>query len=150
MKVLFLDMDGVLNCSDSDIDKGVVWGIDPILVARFNRLCSNVEGLTVVLSSSWKYAVRYGHIDINKLLEEKGYNGPKIVELTPNIDEVLLTRGMEIESWLKDNDVDKFVILDDDNGCEGMDHLLSHAVETSFDGGGLTESHVEQAILLLN
>ena len=142
-------MDGVLNCSDSEIDKNTVWGIDPLLVSRLNRICESVENLTVVLSSSWKYAVISKHIDINQLLEVQGYTGPQITEVTPSIDDVLLTRGMEIDAWLKAHDVEKFVILDDDHGCEGMDHLLKNVVQPSFMEGGLQEEHVDKAIELL-
>ena len=57
MKVIFLDIDGVLNCIGSfnrtkTRFNGFV-GMDPTLVARFNSLVEKT-GARVVLSSTWR------------------------------------------------------------------------------------------------
>jgi len=146
MKAIFLDIDGVMNCSDTPCAESEIWLVDPILVGRLNRLCSNVKDVIVVLSSSWKYAHRKKMIDINVLLEAQGYNGPKITEITPEIEDV--ERGFEIEAWLKGHpEVDGFVILDDN---DDMNPLMDHWIETGYYDGGLKDEHVDEAIRRLN
>tara|TARA_R110000824_G_scaffold12226_7_gene53644 strand:- start:57648 stop:58133 length:486 start_codon:yes stop_codon:yes gene_type:complete len=157
MNVVFLDVDGVLNAENST---GQVWGsgtymqysawiIDPVLVERLNRISKEVNNLTIVLSSSWRYAEQSGHIDINNMLEEKGYVGPKIIERTICDDEneeaiPSQPRGKEIQRWLDEHpEVENFVILDDD---DDMAHLMPNLIQTSFEDGGLLDKHVDEAI----
>jgi hypothetical protein len=151
MNVIFLDIDGVLNCASAfgQNTKHSVWVIDPELVANFNRIVENVDNLTVVLSSSWRYAVQSGHIDLNQLLQEQGFNGDPIVERTicdNEEDEAdpSMPRGMEIQRWLDEHpEVERFVILDDD---DDMAHLMPNLVQTCFEDGGLTEEFADETI----
>jgi hypothetical protein len=53
MKVIFLDIDGVLNtCKTAERWRGLV-GIDAVIAGRFARLQEEV-GASVVLSSTWR------------------------------------------------------------------------------------------------
>ena len=145
-KVIFLDVDGVLNSNDS-IDRapqGMVWFVDPVIVARFNKIFDVLKDVDVVLSSSWRYAVKMRRIDFNQIMRDAGYTGPEITEITPDGEE---ERGLEIQQWLdRHPSVEKFVIIDDN---DDMLHLLPHLIETSFDDNGLKDSHVDKIIGIL-
>jgi hypothetical protein len=54
MKVIFLDIDGVLNCKRTPNPRKLPYVVDPALLARFNRLVER-SGADVVLSSTWRY-----------------------------------------------------------------------------------------------
>lgn len=111
-RVLFLDVDGVLNCPNE------VWAkfhnlqnnpSDQINQEMFDRLVKtcNDNGLNIVLSSSWRYSEQYRTTIVNKLIEAC----LKVVGFT-KID-VFTWRHEEIQDWLNENDVDAFVIVDD-------------------------------------
>lgn len=146
-KVIFLDMDGVLNCKNTPNVNGKVWLIDRQLVKRFNRIFDTCKDVEVVLSSSWRYAVENKTIDINWLMENVGYTGPKIVHMTPPGED---DRGYEIQAWLDvHKDVEKFVIIDDDTD---MAHLIDHLIKTDFwsEEGGITDSDVDRIIKIFS
>jgi hypothetical protein len=54
MKVIFLDIDGVLNCNKTTNPRGLPFVVDRRLLARFRRLLDRT-GAKVVLSSTWRY-----------------------------------------------------------------------------------------------
>jgi histidinol phosphatase-like enzyme len=53
MKVIFLDIDGVLNCDHTANPRKFPYVVDKKLLARFKKLLSRT-GAKVVLSSSWR------------------------------------------------------------------------------------------------
>jgi len=53
MKVIFLDIDGVLNCDHTTNPRKFPYVVDKKLLARFKKLLSRT-GAKVVLSSSWR------------------------------------------------------------------------------------------------
>ena len=172
MRVIFLDMDGVLNSMEyfarhkkdnpgTDIeaaDRGNdVWWlrmIDPEAVARLNRIIE-ATGAKVVISSSWRY--HCDPIRMQRLLRGRGFKG-EVIDRTPfakhlpegirNLDG---TRGHEISVWLTRNThlhiADRFVILDD-IGPHGFAHVAPHLVHTTW-GRGLLDEHIQPAIEML-
>jgi hypothetical protein len=54
MKVIFLDVDGVLNCKKTANPRKLPYVVDRRLLARFKRLLDRT-GAKVVLSSTWRY-----------------------------------------------------------------------------------------------
>lgn len=147
MNVIFLDIDGVLNNRRTPNMNHAVWRIDPQNVARLNCIIEAVDDLTIVLSSSWRYSVRSGNVDLNALLQEYGFIGDPIIERTICDDEWMEEhseeRGHEIQRWLDEHpEVERFVILDDD---DDMAHLLPHLIQTSF-MEGLLDEHVGETI----
>ena len=54
MKVIFLDIDGVLNCSKTHNPRKLPYVIDHKLLNRFERLLQRTKA-KVVLSSTWRY-----------------------------------------------------------------------------------------------
>jgi histidinol phosphatase-like enzyme len=53
MKVIFLDIDGVLNCKHTPNPRNFQFIVDPVLLNRFNNLLK-LSGAQVVLSSNWR------------------------------------------------------------------------------------------------
>lgn len=121
MKVLFMDIDGVLNSDlyllglQSDQLRNPENHIDPSLVERMNRLLQET-GAKVVISSAWREEF---HIRVlRSILVGRGFTGD-IVGSTPSRRVVGRPgpgpRGEEIQAWLDENgsSVDSFAIVDD-------------------------------------
>lgn len=110
MKVIFLDIDGVLNHMNTTERVGPYVGIDATLLARFQSLLGQLPDVKVVLSSTWR----------------------KFPELKAAVEEVILihdvtpdvrgTRGVQIRTWLAFHpEVERFAIIDDDRDMDGLD-----------------------------
>lgn len=129
MKVLFLDIDGVLNCKrdlEVIVEKPTNRIINQKFVERLNDIIEET-GCKIVLSSTW----RKFPDDVEWLKEFF-----PIYDTTPNLNS---PRGEEIRYWLKEygKDVVKYCIVDDDGDM--LDDQLRHFVQTTFDDG-LTET----------
>lgn len=164
MKVIFLDLDGVLNTGwwYTKMDKNTPkdkygYSFDPNAVANLKKIIDKT-GAVIVISSSWK---SFGFSELEEMWQDRGLPG-KLIGITPNSvsDEMLLNadldhmelfsiRGMEIKEWLTKHEkrVSNYVIIDD------MDNMLpeqkSHFVQTNSELGIIKED-VEKAISLLN
>lgn len=157
MKVVFLDIDGVLNSMDyyeRTRDKGT-YGINPNKVKLLKEIIEHT-GAEIILSSTWRCLGRTSeeeHPMYTYLVEALAQFGLVIKEHTPMINN---NRPEEIKAWL-DNQTEKeikFVSLDDDFGKDkyekyGIGECL---VRTSFyePDGGLKREHVEMAVEILN
>ena len=136
MKVIFLDIDGVLNTCD-----GLETGIDRGLVAHLNTLVRE-SGASIVVSSSWRIA---GLRRIRTILREHGFVG-RVSGVTPISS--LGMRSLEIQAWLDRCrwSVTGLVILDDN---DDMAQLGSHLVRTDY-RKGLTSDDVAAALARLD
>lgn len=141
-KIIFLDVDGVLNNADylaahSDFidDMNGIHALDPQAV-RLLEAIHREHDPDWVLSSVWRYVVTPARM--TAMLRELGWTGT-VVDSTPILSEG--GRGREINKWLEDTDsLDRpFVILDDD---KDMDPWLHHLVQTTF-ARGLQPIHIE-------
>ena len=138
MKVIFLDVDGVLN-SDEYIDrakKQEIQGIERhIDVEKIKLLKKAIDetGAKVVLSSSWRFTKNEQYL--KQLLEKYGIY---LVGSTPLIQ---CERGLEIKQWISDNqNVEDFIILDDEIYPSYDEKLLKKLVKISNGNGrGLGE-----------
>ena len=113
MRVIFLDIDGVLNNTPSGPD------FEPELVGRLNR---HVElgGAGVVISSSWRLDFELDQLVA--LMRAAGFAG-QVIGATPDLEG--LGRGPEIAEWLRENPAESFVILDDEADVGALsDHLV--------------------------
>ena len=144
MKVIFLDVDGVLNNSNWAIrmyDEGVHVYAENLLDEHAVRLLKQLIDATdakIVVSSSWRrdeYAMQCLSDQLKPM---------EIYDVTPLKSSI---RGEEITAWLKKRkDVEAYVILDDDSDMgDHMDHLI----QTTFQRG-LQPEHIEEAIKWLN
>ncbi len=151
MKVIFLDIDGVLNSSVYDRQRSEKDGnIDKTRLTLIKGLVDKT-GAKIVLSSSWRnhWEKNFDECDdIGKeIISDFASAGLEIYDKTPKVG--YLERSEEIHMWLKENhDVEKFVIFDD-NGY-GWGDLSNNFVQTNYRiGRGLEEKHIEKALGIL-
>jgi hypothetical protein len=105
MKVIFLDIDGVLNCDKTRNPRKLPYIVDKKLLRRFQKLLENT-GAKVVLSSTWR-------VDPIGVYAAK-YWGIPFIDVCP--DRPKSPRGNEITSWLKDHPkVSRFAVIDDED-----------------------------------
>ena len=148
MKVIFLDIDGVMNCeSTKDRFQGFV-GLDDVLMERLKRLVDATDA-KIVLSSSWRFCKDLATMqDTWKYMQDRlGEHDIHIIDCTPACIETSY-RGWEIQTWFKNwqgEPVESFIILDDDNDLKpyGRRHI-----QTSW-RHGFEEKHLEKAIKML-
>lgn len=156
MKVIFLDIDGVLNVIPKTIDKwGAYFGPEDHFVKNLKTLIDQT-GAKIVISSTWRMS---GLQYMKDMWADRNLPG-EIIGITPNHmmkTGTTLQRGKEIDEWLSKNDVQNYVILDDD--CDMEKHQMKNFVRTfknfkdedSVDMGyGLTNNCTKRAIEILN
>lgn len=154
MKVIFLDIDGVLNSREYDAHRNFdeLTNIDKTRLPYLKEIVDRT-GAEIVLSSTWRghWSVHRELCDvdgryINDTLAEFGL---KIIDKTPDLG-LGAERADEISKWLKITlyKVDAFVIIDD---CAfGWGKLSGNLVKTSPRVGlGLEREHVEKAVKIL-
>lgn len=163
-KILFLDIDGVLNTKwwYTQMDRNTPrdkygYAFDPNAVANLKRIIDET-GADIVISSSWK---SFGLTELIDMWQERNLPG-LIIGITPNSvsDEMLLNadidsielfqiRGEEIKQWLTKygKQVSNYAIIDD------MDNMLSEQqfrfVHTNPEVG-ITEEDAQKTIEILN
>lgn len=169
-RIIFLDIDGVLNSSDwsqrrgdpetggMSTDQRRAQRIDPDAVARLDRLVAR-SAADVVLCSAWRAS---GVESMRRVLALRGFRG-RLIDRTPVRQEHDLElfrrlhgkpaadpspwpRGYELQQWLDARpEIESIVILDD---CASMKHLSPWQVRTSM-RDGLLDEHVERALEIL-
>ena len=151
IKVIFLDIDGVLNVFCESRDK---YGCNfhPHFVDNLKHIIDETDA-KIVISSSWKAD---GLITLKKMWKDRNLPG-EVIDITEGRPD--RKRGKEIQQWLdkhKEEIVDYVIIDDDDVKIKNKEH---HFVKTSDNpdhedcvdiGYGLTKECAEQAIILLN
>lgn len=148
MKVIFLDIDGVLNRYAFLGAPSTINMIEPELAARLNKLLMFTDA-KLVISSTWRCLVLNGHYSLHgfaHMLKTHGVTVASVVATTGGNDG--LNRGRQIRAWLREHlsEVEKYVILDDDD--EGMDYHGEKYIRISA-MEGLQDEHVERALRLL-
>jgi hypothetical protein len=155
-KIVFLDIDGVLNYEKTvnlppvKVEEATglpfrQWGyaqFDPKCVERLNWITDSIRA-KIVISSTWRVCSMEQFERIVAYFDQVGITG-KVIGRTPSGDSYKC-RGEEIQAWLDLFAVDKFVIIDDDND---MEHLTPFLVQTTWDEG-LQDEHVTKAIEIL-
>lgn len=146
-KIIFLDVDGVLNNESWAIRCAEESNYYPLfeygLEYRALSLLADIvreTGASVVISSSWR-KIRPAKESLLFYLDH--WNIPLAGE-TPYIGGI---RGDDIQAWLDEHpEVERFVILDDN---DDMGDLIPHLVQTTWKNG-LQPIHKDAAIHLLN
>lgn len=162
-KLIFLDVDGVLNQvrtprrihfddgSEDTTGQSQHVGCDDACTAQLARLVLET-GASVVLSSSHRnHHLWLGRMQ--RMLRAAGFPKEQLrgltIDRTPRLSGA--TRGDEIQAWLSTNPSvreTRIVIFDDDTDMGPL--LLPHLVRTYLHDGGLTADHVDSAIRMLN
>ena len=161
-KIVFLDIDGVLNPKWWDNRKpsdryGCLF--DSKTITNLERIIKETEA-DIVISSSWK---EMGLSFMQNMWKDRKLPG-KVIDITPSYmsDEMLLNadlndtdidslyiRGLEIKGWLAlhATDVSNYVIIDDmdDILSEQQNHFVCIDPEK-----GITDFDAKVAIMLLN
>ncbi len=147
MKIIFLDIDGVLNSYETmpKGERGGIIGIHAPLVRRFLNLLE-ATGAKVVLSSTWRKSD-----DWLEVMEANGLPKDIFVGRTGSLYRKNLEglyrgselRGEEIDAWLAQHpETTRYAIIDDDSD------FLPHQphFRTSLFEGGLTDPIVWRII----
>lgn len=153
MKVIFLDIDGVLNCSSYRQEKikegqfSVV--IQPEHLSRLKKIVESTDASIVLISSWRKFWQREGNVDsAGKEIEQTfARTGLFVTDKTPVLQNG--SRCHEVELWLRNKPyVEQFVILDD-NDFSWNKKLRKHWVKCPGDTG-LTDQLIETSIKVLS
>lgn len=147
MNVIFLDIDGVLchhRVSGAFGERGLMRTLDPVGLAMVRRLKSMFNA-QVVISSTWRTD---GHDFVRTAFCAAGY--PDLIGLR-RVDwcteQLPGIRGLEIEKYIIDHDVDKYLIIDDDS--DFLEYQKPFHICT--DGhDGILWKHFKQARDLIN
>jgi hypothetical protein len=135
MKLVFLDIDGVLNCKRTPNPRKFPFVVDPILLQRFRQLLEKT-GAQVVLSSNWRF-------DPAGLFSAQHYGIPFIAS-TPDLEGE--PRCNAILEWLRCHpDVERFIVIDDED-----DELDALPLFQPLRRTGLTDEIVAAAADYLN
>ena len=153
MKVIFLDIDGVLNTEKRLLKNNGELYVDKSKIGLLKEIIDQTKA-KVVLSSTWRVLAQskgskeYTMYEAFEIELEK--RGIVIFDYTPVF---LDNRPLEIKMWIESqpNQEIRFVSLDDDFEKEDYDKygIGSCLVKTDF-STGMTEEHVKRAVELLN
>lgn len=156
MKVIFLDIDGVLNTPSSESRCGEYIGIDDDKTKMLAEIVKRTNA-EIVLVSTWKKYWRkeeklkplqdYSATYLDEKLKKFGI---KATDKTKDkSDGKYLSRGEGILEYIERNKVEKCVILDDFqfdyDGCDLTDYLIK-TKQTE----GLTKAQAEKACEILS
>lgn len=151
MKIIFLDIDGVLN-TDRQIRKNQLKQIkdldfDTEAMVQLKRILEETKA-KIVISSTWKtHRDSDGYLWREIIRNFNNYQIQKevIYDVTPLLDENMKpeTREIEIAEWIEQHkQVDKFIILDDQ---WSMGKLNKHFIRCQ-PFNGITEKIAEEVI----
>ena len=154
MKVIFLDVDGVLNYVNCKIiAPSGFYFVDDNCIIRLKEIIERTKA-NIILSSTWRqgyYDLQEGSTtsavkDYQALQDKLREFDINIYGHTPILKE--MHRGSEILSWLQTakDEVEAMVILDDGNDLYPLE---KYHVKTSFKTG-LRTKNVMEAIRMLN
>lgn len=156
MKIIFLDIDGVLNCQTSRSRCGKYLGIDNDKILLLKDIV-NQTGAIIVLISTWKYGWQSRAEDKYKQDELANYLDRKFKKFGLEVHDKVLdslagfyfSRGESILEYTYCKDIESYVIIDDFqfdyDGCG----LTDNYVKTD-NSRGLTEENAKKAIDILN
>lgn len=157
LKVVFLDVDGVLNYAGCREKFGHLLGVEDECVKRLQKIVFSQEPhAQIVLTSSWKTLWNNQPVSSNEIDPMAKYLVDKLHKFGMHIadrteEKNPMQRGMGIQGWLrKVHDVEGWVVLDDEVFYDYEERgIIPHLVKTSF-SIGITDSHVDEAIRILN
>lgn len=147
MKIIFLDIDGVLN-TQKQIKKEYMkkhstcsWEIKlSQLGIWYLKILVLLTKAEIVLSSTWRLNIN----DFTNLTNQLVKFNMHIFDCTPVMHDYL--RGDEIRAWIQHHNVSNFVILDDDSDmCK---YTSTNLVKCSWKNG-LQFKHLLKALKLL-
>lgn len=149
-RVIFLDIDGVLNSDyflsnvdhSNEIDWREFWinNIDLKSISFLNEIIEHTNA-SVVISSTWRIMMTLD--ELRSVLKIVGFNG-NVIGCTPYIQGE--NRCVEIGVWLEENKPQQFIVIDD-VVSDFNSAILDRTVKTDC-GSGLVQLDVWKAIEL--
>jgi hypothetical protein len=135
MKVLFLDIDGVVNRVGTRQRYRGFMGIDPFLASMVGKIILDT-GAAVVLTSTWRH-FQGGREEVDRHVY-------KTFDVTPIADTGF--RGEEVKMWLDEHpEVTRYAIVDDDSDFYADQPLFKTNWQT-----GITDEVAQQVTKFLN
>lgn len=155
MKVIFLDIDGVLVTRNS-IKYQYLNYPDRTEIIFSRRAVKNLNKLSrltkakIVITSTWRL---FHSIDeLRAIFKKQGIKGEIIstTSVEKPLTEEDIPRGQKITDWLKLHpDTKRYVIIDDDVQADCIQFHPFNCVETSYKRGFSPEDKFEEAIAIL-
>jgi hypothetical protein len=112
-KILFLDIDGVLNRigGDNRTTRLIrrLFGLEEGLVRNLERVLDQDPEIKVVISSAWRRGDMPRFYEDLKLFNFK--HTERVQEMTPHLP--CATRHLEIKKYLEDVDHENYIVIDD-------------------------------------
>jgi len=144
-KAIFLDIDGVLaltfgfSLPESEWLWGTAYPFDKPCVETLNKILELTDA-EIVLTSQWR-------VDYTRDELEQIFAWNNVLKSPLAVTEHIggFTRCLEIESFMEENQVEKFVIIDDMH-LECYPKQFIHTIMES----GLNESHIEKIVKILS
>ena len=140
MRIIFLDIDGVLNNAKSNEESLTFPCIDDVNLRQLKNIVE-ATGARVVLTSTWKEDYLEDEA-VRRFLDDR-------LPICGVTEDRILDRGKGILAYLSAHpEVKSYVILDDELFDYVECELIDHLVRTFYDCG-LTEMDAERAIRIL-
>ncbi len=136
MDIIFLDVDGVLNNAKTMVRMKM---LDDKCIIRLKKILDNTNA-KIVLSSTWRLRKDSIGIKLYEAFKKNGIDPKLLIGRTPH----LYKRENEINQWIRNHNVNKWIAIDD----MSLKLPEEHFVNTSF-FTGLTDKDVKKAIKLL-
>lgn len=153
MRIIFLDVDGVLNSNRTFM----AWGagsmrgrgkhtvestlLDPVSVSLLRTLVETVEA-KIVISSSWRIGCEVS--EFHDVFDLYGWDTRSIIiGKTPRLYDIGSRRGDEIAAWIATSgqDTQDYIIFDDDSDMLPEQKAGGHFIKTPLDYGlGMPET----------
>ncbi len=156
MKVIFLDIDGVLVTRNS-IKYQYLNFPDEANIRFSKKAVKNLNKLVrltkakIVISSTWR--LFHTLEELQNIFKEQKIKGEIIS--TTSVEKATIEedipRGQKITDWLRENnDIEKYVIIDDDIQADCIQFHPFNCVETSYKRGFSPEDRFSEALAILN
>ena len=157
MKIIFLDVDGVLNNENTKASApSGCMGVEDKLISKLVKIVTETDA-KIVLTSDWK--IGWESFDIYCSEDAKYLNrklkkyGLKISAKTYDdhvYDRFFEDRGKGIHKFLeKVQNVESYVVIDDHTFTDFDDEIMAHLVLTDYKTG-LTDEDAVKVISVLN
>lgn len=160
MKIVFLDIDGVLATMQSYSDpvdfvcERRLYGLDKDAIQRLNRI-TDTTGARIVVSSTWRHGSEEKFQMLIDYLKHCGVTGSIIGRTGSHRSHFsayrgpYYQRGDECKEWVDQHpEVTHFVCLDDDDDFDRVrDNFVR--IPLGWTDGGMQDEHADKAIEIL-
>ena len=137
MKIIFLDIDGVLAIPRTRFKTFAPECTDAL------KTILQSTGAKIVISSTWRKL--HSTAELDAMFVMYGFPIGSIIDSTPNSPNGV--RGAEISSWLHGRDVEDYIVIDDEDF--DIKEYTDRIVNTKFKIG-LTSEDADKAIKMLS